>query len=214
MTIITKKSSVENRLAEFKIIPVVAIDRAEDIIPLGKTLAENGLNVIEITFRTNAAATAIKLLKETQLDMYIGAGTVLTKEQAQTAVECGASFIVAPGLNEHTVAVCDYLEIPLIPGVCTPTEVESALQLGINMVKFFPAEAAGGVKMLKALSGPYQQIKVMPTGGVNPENINDYLSLPNVVACGGTWMVTKELIDNQDWEEIGRLTREAVASIR
>ncbi|UJF17711.1 bifunctional 4-hydroxy-2-oxoglutarate aldolase/2-dehydro-3-deoxy-phosphogluconate aldolase [Vibrio sp. SS-MA-C1-2] len=209
----SQDKSVASRLAEFKIIPVVAIDRAEDIIELGKTLADNGLNVIEITFRTEAAADAIRLLKQAQPDMYIGAGTVLTKEQAQTAAECGASFIVAPGLNEHTVAVCDYLEIPFVPGVCTPTEIELALHLGINTVKFFPAEAAGGVKMLKALSGPYQDLKIMPTGGVNKDNINDYLALPNVVACGGTWMVTKALIDNKDWAEIGRLTREAVASI-
>jgi len=200
-------------LAEFKVIPVVAIERAEDIVELGKTLAENGLNVIEITFRTEAAAEAIRLLKEAQPDMYIGAGTVLTKAQAELAKESGASFIVAPGLNEHTVAACQSLGIPFVPGVSTASEIEKALHLGLDTVKFFPAEAAGGVNMLKALSGPYQHLNIMPTGGINKDNINDYLALPSVVACGGTWMVAKDLIDSKNWEEIGRLTRDAVAIV-
>lgn len=207
------KKTVAERLADFKVIPVVAIERAEDIVELGKALAENGLNVIEITFRTEAAAEAIRLLKETRSDMCIGAGTVLTKEQAEQAKQSGASFIVAPGLNEFTVEVCNSLNIPFVPGVCTPSEVEQALHLGLDLVKFFPAEAAGGVNMLKALSGPYKNVKFMPTGGINKSNINDYLELPNVVACGGTWMVAKDLIDNKQWDEIGRLTREAVAIV-
>lgn len=208
-----QEKTIAERLAEFKIIPVVAIERAEDIVELGKTLAENGLNVIEITFRTEAAAEAIRLLKEAQPDMYIGAGTVLTKAQAELAKESGASFIVAPGLNEHTVAACQSLDIPFVPGVSTASEIEKALHLGLDTVKFFPAEAAGGVKMLKALSGPYQHLNIMPTGGINKDNINDYLALPSVVACGGTWMVAKDLIDSKNWEEIGRLTRDAVTIV-
>lgn len=206
--------NISEKLAEFKVIPVVAIDDANDIVPLGKTLADNGLNVIEITFRTEAAAHAIRLLKDAQPDMLIGAGTVLTEQQAIEAKEAGATFIVAPGLNENTVKVCQQLDIPFVPGVCTPSEVEKALHLGLDTVKFFPAEAAGGVSMLKALSGPYRGLKIMPTGGVNQHNIHDYLALPQVVACGGTWMVSKSLIDAKNWDEIGRLTKEAVEAVK
>ena len=208
------KLNISEQLAKFKVIPVVAIDDAQDIINLGEALVANGLNVIEITFRTEAAAEAIRLLKNAQPDLYIGAGTVLTREQAIIAKEAGASFIVAPGLNEHTALVCKELDIPFVPGVCTPSEIEQALHLGLDTVKFFPAEAAGGVNMLKALSGPYRDLKIMPTGGVNKENISDYLALKQVVACGGTWMVSKALIEEKNWQEIGRLTKDAVNAVK
>ncbi|ELV8624316.1 bifunctional 4-hydroxy-2-oxoglutarate aldolase/2-dehydro-3-deoxy-phosphogluconate aldolase [Vibrio cidicii] len=201
--------TIAEQLAEIKVIPVIAIDRAEDIIPLGKALAENGLPAAEITFRSDAAAEAIRLLREAQPDMLIGAGTVLNKEQAIAAKEAGATFVVSPGLNPNTVKACQEIGIEIVPGVNNPSAVEAALELGLTTVKFFPAEASGGINMLKSLLAPYTQIQVMPTGGINPNNVNDYLSLERVVACGGTWMVDKVLINEGRWDEIARLTREA-----
>lgn len=201
--------TIAEQLAEIKVIPVIAIDRAEDIIPLGKALAENGLPAAEITFRSDAAAEAIRLLREEQPDMLIGAGTVLNKEQAIAAKEAGATFVVSPGLNPNTVKACQEIGIEIVPGVNNPSAVEAALELGLTTVKFFPAEASGGINMLKSLLAPYTQIQVMPTGGINPNNVNDYLSLERVVACGGTWMVDKVLINEGRWDEIARLTREA-----
>ncbi|EEZ90016.1 2-keto-3-deoxy-6-phosphogluconate aldolase [Vibrio harveyi 1DA3] len=201
--------TIAEQLAEIKVIPVIAIDRAEDIIPLGKALAENGLPAAEITFRSDAAAEAIRLLREAQPDMLIGAGTVLNKEQAIAAKEAGATFVVSPGLNPNTVKACQEIGIEIVPGVNNPSAVEAALELGLTTVKFFPAEASGGINMLKSLLAPYTQIQVMPTGGINSNNVNDYLSLERVVACGGTWMVDKVLINEGRWDEIARLTREA-----
>ncbi len=201
------------QLRELKVIPVISVDRAEDIVPLGKALADNGLPVAEITFRSDAAAEAIRLLRDAQPDMLIGAGTVLTKEQVIAAKEAGASFIVSPGFNPNTVKACQDLDIPIIPGVNNPTNIEAALEMGLTTLKFFPAEASGGTKMIKALLGPYTQIELMPTGGVGPANIQSYLDIPRVIACGGTWMVDKSLIAAKNWEEIGRLTREAVALV-
>lgn len=201
--------TIAEQLAEIKVIPVIAIDRAEDIIPLGKALAENGLPAAEITFRSDAAAEAIRLLREAQPDMLIGAGTVLNKEQAIAAKEAGATFVVSPGLNPNTVKACQEIGIEIVPGVNNPSAVEAALELGLTTVKFFPAEASGGINMLKSLIAPYTQIQVMPTGGINSNNVNDYLGLERVVACGGTWMVDKVLINDGRWDEIARLTREA-----
>uniref|UniRef100_UPI0021580B8C bifunctional 4-hydroxy-2-oxoglutarate aldolase/2-dehydro-3-deoxy-phosphogluconate aldolase n=1 Tax=Vibrio jasicida TaxID=766224 RepID=UPI0021580B8C len=168
------------------------------------------LLITRLVIKRQAAAEAIALLSVAQPDMYIGAGTVLDAEQVEQATLAGASFIVAPGFNPDTLQACAAKGIQFIPGVCTPSELEQARQQGVRLMKFFPAEAAGGVAMLKALSGPYKDVQFMPTGGVNEGNINQYLALPNTVACGGTWMVPQSLIENQDWEEIGRLTREAV----
>lgn len=201
--------NITEQLAAIKVIPVIAIDRAEDIIPLGKALAENGLPAAEITFRSDAAVEAIRLLHEAQPDMLIGAGTVLTREQAIAAKEAGATFAVSPGFNPTTVKACQEIGLEMIPGVNNPSAIEAALELGVTTLKFFPAEASGGVNMLKALLAPYTQIKVMPTGGINANNVNDYLSLDRVVACGGTWMVDKKLINAGDWDEVARLTREA-----
>ncbi|MEF1338174.1 bifunctional 4-hydroxy-2-oxoglutarate aldolase/2-dehydro-3-deoxy-phosphogluconate aldolase [Vibrio rotiferianus] len=201
--------TITEQLAEIKVIPVIAIDRAEDIIPLGKALAENGLPAAEITFRSDAAVEAIRLLREAQPDMLIGAGTVLNREQAIAAKEAGATFVVSPGLNPNTVKACQEIGIDIVPGVNNPSAVEAALELGITTVKFFPAEASGGINMLKSLLAPYTQIQVMPTGGINPNNVNDYLSLDRVIACGGTWMVDKKMINEGRWDEIAKLTREA-----
>ncbi|EJA3102312.1 bifunctional 4-hydroxy-2-oxoglutarate aldolase/2-dehydro-3-deoxy-phosphogluconate aldolase [Vibrio vulnificus] len=206
-------SSIKEQLKTLKVIPVIAIDKAEDIIPLGKVLAENGLPAAEITFRSAAAAEAIRLLRETQPDMLIGAGTVLSREQAIAAKEAGATFIVSPGFNPNTVKACQEIGIDIVPGVNNPSTVEAALEMGLTTLKFFPAEASGGINMVKSLLAPYTDIELMPTGGINPANIKDYLAIPRVLACGGTWMVDKKLIEAGNWEELARLTREAVALV-
>ncbi|EIO3982047.1 bifunctional 4-hydroxy-2-oxoglutarate aldolase/2-dehydro-3-deoxy-phosphogluconate aldolase [Vibrio vulnificus] len=206
-------SSIKEQLKTLKVIPVIAIDKAEDIIPLGKVLAENGLPAAEITFRSEAAVEAIRLLRETQPDMLIGAGTVLNREQAIAAKEAGATFIVSPGFNPNTVKACQEIGIALVPGVNNPSTVEAALEMGLTTLKFFPAEASGGINMVKSLLAPYTDIELMPTGGINPANIKDYLAIPRVLACGGTWMVDKKLIEAGNWEELARLTREAVALV-
>ncbi|EJC6863181.1 bifunctional 4-hydroxy-2-oxoglutarate aldolase/2-dehydro-3-deoxy-phosphogluconate aldolase [Vibrio parahaemolyticus] len=206
-------SSIKEQLKALKVIPVIAIDKAEDIIPLGKVLAENGLPAAEITFRSAAAAEAIRLLRETQPDMLIGAGTVLNREQAIAAKEAGATFIVSPGFNPNTVKACQEIGIDIVPGVNNPSTVEAALEMGLTTLKFFPAEASGGINMVKSLLAPYTDIELMLTGGINPANIKDYLAIPRVLACGGTWMVDKKLIEAGNWEELARLTREAVALV-
>ncbi|UTV31007.1 bifunctional 4-hydroxy-2-oxoglutarate aldolase/2-dehydro-3-deoxy-phosphogluconate aldolase [Photobacterium atrarenae] len=202
-------STIAQQLAAIKVIPVIAIDRAEDILPLGKALADNGLPAAEITFRSDAAAEAIRLLREAQPDMLIGAGTVLSREQAIAAKEAGATFVVSPGFNPNTVKACQEIGIDIVPGVNNPTAVEAALEMGLTTLKFFPAEASGGLNMVKSLLGPYTQIQFMPTGGVNAANVKDYLAIDRVFACGGTWMVDKKLIKAGRWDEIGRLAREA-----
>ncbi|MGF1815902.1 bifunctional 4-hydroxy-2-oxoglutarate aldolase/2-dehydro-3-deoxy-phosphogluconate aldolase [Vibrio splendidus] len=206
-------SLLNKQLAQYKVIPVIAIDRAEDILPLGEQLVANGLPVAEITFRSDAAEEAVRLLRKAYPDMLIGAGTILNENQVIAAKDAGADFIVSPGLNPNTVNACLRHDIDIIPGVNNPSLVEQAIELGITTLKFFPAEASGGLNMLKSLLGPYQQIKVMPTGGINPENVHEYLSLPAVLACGGTWMVDKKLVNDGNWTEIGRLVREVVKSV-
>lgn len=202
-----------SQLVKIKLIPVIAIDHAEDIIPLGQALADNGLPAAEITFRSSAAAEAIRLLRQHQPDMLIGAGTVLNRQQVLAAKEAGADFVVSPGFNPTTVMACQELNMPIIPGVNNPSTIEAALEMGLTTLKFFPAEASGGTAMIKALLAPYTNVTLMPTGGIAIKNIHDYLSIPRVIACGGTWMVDKKLIENQEWEQVGRLTREAVQLI-
>lgn len=205
--------NLNEQLQALKVIPVIAIDNAQDIIPLGKVLAENGLPAAEITFRSEAAVEAIRLLRETQPDMLIGAGTVLNKQQAMAAKEAGATFIVSPGFNPNTVKACQDIGIDIVPGINNPSTIEAALEMGLTTLKFFPAEASGGVNMVKALLAPYTNVNLMPTGGINPANIKDYLAVPRVLACGGTWMVDKKLIEAGQWDELAKLTREAVALV-
>lgn len=207
-------SSITEQLQALKVIPVIAIEQAEDIIPLGAALANNGLPVAEITFRSAAAVDAIRLLRKAYPEMLIGAGTVLNREQVIAAKDAGATFIVSPGFNPNTVKTCQDLDIPIIPGVNNPSTIEAALEMGLTTLKFFPAEASGGTAMIKALLAPYTQLKLMPTGGISTHNINEYLAIPRVIACGGSWMVDKKLIAEKQWEEIGRLTREAVAQVQ
>ncbi|MGF1680261.1 bifunctional 4-hydroxy-2-oxoglutarate aldolase/2-dehydro-3-deoxy-phosphogluconate aldolase [Photobacterium minamisatsumaniensis] len=199
--------TIESKLKALKIVPVIAIKNADSAKPLAKVLMENGLPCAEITFRTDAAAESIRLMREAYPDMLIGAGTVLTIEQVDQAILAGADFIVSPGLNPITVKYCLAKNIPIIPGVNNPSLVEQAMSLGLKTVKFFPAEPSGGIGMLKALSAVYPVV-FMPTGGISPANANDYLALEKVVACGGTWMVPNNLIEQGDWQAIGQLVSE------
>ncbi len=206
-------SDLKALLAKYKVIPVIAVDNAEDILPIGDQLVENGLPVAEITFRSAAAAKAIRLLRAKHPDMLIGAGTVLNEAQVLAAKEAGASFIVSPGLNPNTVKACQKHQIAIVPGVNTPSQIEQAIELGLDTVKFFPAEPSGGLAMLKAMLAPYNAIKVMPTGGININNIHEYLAVPAVLACGGSWMVDKKLVNNGKWTEIGHLISEIVDEV-
>ncbi|MFY3325708.1 bifunctional 4-hydroxy-2-oxoglutarate aldolase/2-dehydro-3-deoxy-phosphogluconate aldolase [Vibrio fluvialis] len=199
--------TLEQRLQQIKIVPVIAINDAAHAVPLAKVLVENGLPCAEVTFRTDAAQESIRLMRDAYPELLIGAGTVLTTQQVDQAISAGADFIVSPGLNPTTVKYCQQRGIAIVPGVNNPSLVEQAMDLGLKTLKFFPAEPSGGVAMLKALSAVYP-VQFMPTGGVNPRNVADYLAIPSVVACGGTWMVPSDLMDSGNWDEIARLVRE------
>ena len=205
-------STLVERLQALKIIPVIAIKNADDAVDLGRVLVENGMPSAEITFRTPAAAEAIRRMRAAFPDMLIGAGTVLTTAQVDEAIEAGVDFIVSPGFNPTTVRYCQQRGVAIVPGVNNPSLVEQAMEMGLSMLKFFPAEPSGGVNMLKAMSAVYP-VKFMPTGGVTPENIKTYLGLKTVVACGGTWMVPADLSDNKQWDKIGQLAKEAMAAL-
>ncbi len=196
-------------LAEVRLVPVVAIPRADDAVPLARTLVEAGLPCAEITFRTDAAAAAIAAIATGVPELRVGAGTVLSVAQAEAAVRAGASFIVAPGFDPAVVDFALERGIPVVPGVCTPTEVTLALACGLSVLKLFPAEAAGGVAYLKALAAPFGAARFVPTGGIGPDNLASYLAVRQVIACGGSWMVTKDLIAAGDFDTIGRLATEA-----
>lgn len=203
-------ADVIQQLGEIGIVPVVAIDDAADAADLGRALVAGNLPCAEITFRTAAAAEAIKQMTAACPDMCVGAGTVLTVAQAEAAQAAGSQFIVTPGFDEAIVNWCLANNMPIVPGIMTPTEINLALNKGLEVVKFFPAEIAGGVKALKAIGSPYGSVRFMPTGGVNPANLPDYLALSNVVACGGSWMVKKELINGKRFDEITRLAQAGV----
>ncbi len=195
------------------IIPVVKIERAEDAIPLAKALCEGGLPVAEVTFRTAAAKDAIVAMTNAFPEMLVGAGTVLTTQQVDDAVAAGAKFIVSPGLNPKVVRYCQEVGVPITPGVTSPTEIEQAIELGLNVVKFFPAEASGGLAKIKAMAAPYGNMMFMPTGGINAQNLTEYLDYPKVIACGGSWMVSSDLINKGDFAKIKQLTQEAVKNM-
>ena len=203
-------NQILEQLGTYGIVPVVVLQDAAKAEPLAKALCKGGLACAEVTFRTDAAEESIRIMSEKFPEMLVGAGTVLTTEQADRAVKAGAKFIVSPGLNPEVVKWCQAHEVPVIPGIVTPTEMEQAIGLGLTMVKFFPAEAAGGVKMIKALSAPYGNVRFMPTGGISPANMEDYLSFPKVFACGGSWMVKKDLIQAGAFDRITELCRQAV----
>ena len=202
-------TTLNEQLANLKVIPVIAINRAEDAIPLGKALVENGMPCAEITLRTECAIEAIRIMRKEFPDMLIGSGTVLTNEQVDASIEAGVDFIVSPGFNPRTVQYCIDKGVAIVPGVNNPSLVEQAMEMGLRTLKFFPAEPSGGTGMLKALTAVYP-VKFMPTGGVSLNNVDDYLSISSVLACGGTWMVPTNLIDEGKWDELGKLVRDAV----
>ncbi|WP_408071353.1 bifunctional 4-hydroxy-2-oxoglutarate aldolase/2-dehydro-3-deoxy-phosphogluconate aldolase [Butyrivibrio sp. JL13D10] len=205
---------MKEKLKKIGIIPVVVLENAGDAAQLGKALMEGGLPAAEVTFRTEAAEESLRILSKELPDMLLGAGTVLTTEQADRAVEAGAKFIVAPGFNPTVVKHCLAKGYPIVPGVQTPSEMEQAMELGLDFVKFFPAEAAGGLNMIKAVAAPYTKLVFMPTGGINEQNVKDYLGFKKIVACGGTWMVKNSLIESGDFEKIKELTKNAAKIVK
>ena len=206
--------AVLEQFQKIGIIPVVVLDDAKDAEPLGRALMEGGLPCAEVTFRTAAAEESIRIMAEKFPDMLVGAGTVLTTEQVDRAVAAGAKFIVSPGLNPKVVEYCVKKNIPITPGTCNPSNVETALEFGLDVVKFFPAEPAGGLKYIKAIAAPYVGMKFMPTGGINAENVKEYLKYDRILACGGSWMVKGDLIKAGDFEKIKELTAEAAQIVK
>ena len=204
---------IEKKVYETGLIPVIKIEDASVAVPLAKALCDGGLPAAEVTFRTACAAEAIAAMVKAYPDMLIGAGTVLTPEQADAAIAAGASFIVSPGLNPRVVKHCQMRGVPIIPGCSSPTDIETALELGLTTVKFFPAEAAGGLPMLKAMAAPYGNVRFMPTGGIDTTNLLSYLSFNKILACGGSFMVKDDLIKAGDFEAITALTRKAVLTM-
>ncbi len=203
-------NEILNLIGSYKIVPVIVINDSSDAVPLAESLNEAGLPVAEITFRTNAAKESIASISKKFPDMLLGAGTVLSIDQVKSAVGAGAKYIISPGLNPKVVEYCLNNNIPITPGVATPTEIERALELNLNVVKYFPAEALGGINYLKAVAAPFGDLKFIPTGGIDEKNITAYLKFPKVLACGGSWMVKNELISEKKFDVIINLSREAV----
>ena len=208
---------ITERFEKLGVVPVVVLEDAKDAVPLATALVEGGLPCAEVTFRTEAAEESIRLMTELFPEMLVGAGTVLTVEQVDAAVRTGAKFIVSPGFDAEIVDYCLKNEIPVFPGCISPSEVAQAVKRGLKVVKFFPAEPAGGISMIKAMAAPYTGLKFMPTGGINAKNLGEYLSCDKIVCCGGSWMVKGELVKTGEFNKIRQLTEEArrlVDSIR
>ena len=201
---------MKEKIHAMKIVPVVKLNDAKDAVPLAKALVEGGIPCAEVTFRTDAAEESIRIMTEAYPEMVVGAGTVLTTEQVDRAVAAGAKFIVTPGLDPVIVKYCLEKEIPVTPGIVTPSELAQAYTLGLRLVKFFPAEPSGGLPMIKALAAPYNMMQFMPTGGISAATLPDYLRYEKIFACGGSWMVKGDLIKAGDFERITALTKEAV----
>ena len=204
---------VYEKIKELKLIPVAVIDNADNAVPLGNILFDAGLPIIEVTFRTEDAVKSIKRLTKLLPELLVGAGTVLKVNQVNNAVKAGAQFIVTPGFNPKVVDYCIQEKVPIIPGVNTPTMVEWALDKGLKLLKFFPAGLSGGPKMLRSLAGPYPDVRFVPTGGINNDSLINYLKLPNVIACGGSWIVKKDLISSGQFDKIKELTKTAISLI-
>ena len=197
------------KIGQMGIVPVVVLNDVKNAVPLAQSLINGGLPCAEVTFRTEAAQQSIAEISKNFPQMFVGAGTVLTTEQVDRAVDAGAKCIVSPGFNTKVVEDCIKKGYPVTPGIMTPTELEMALEFGLDVVKFFPAENAGGLKMIKAMAAPYTKMKFMPTGGINPQNVREYLQCDKILACGGSWMVKGDLINSGNFAEIEKLTKEA-----
>ena len=209
-----KMNDTLKEIGKTGIVPVVVLNNASDAEPLANALIKGGLPCAEVTFRTAAAEESIKIMATKFPEMFVGAGTVLTTEQVDRAIGAGAKFIVSPGFNPKVVEYCIKNNYPICPGIMTPTELEMALGFGLDVVKFFPAENAGGLKMIKAMAAPYTMMKFMPTGGINATNVSDYLACDKILACGGSWMVKGDLISAGKFDEIQKLTAEAAAIVK
>lgn len=202
-------------ISEIGVVPVIKLNNPErDAAPLAKALCEGGLPVAEVTFRAAGADKAIKIMSETCPDMLVGAGTVMTTEQVDKAKAAGAKFVVTPGLDIEIVKYCQKVGMPIYPGCTTPTDYHAAFKLGLEVLKFFPAEQSGGLAKIKAMAAPFPMFKVMPTGGVSLKNLKDYISCPVICACGGSYMVTADLIDNGEWDKIIELCKESVKIVK
>lgn len=209
--------TIEEQFQEYGVVPVVVLEDARDALPLAQALTQGGLPCAEVTFRTRAAEESIRQMSARYPEMLVGAGTVLTTEQVERAVAAGAKFIVSPGFDPEIVDYCLGKKIPVFPGCITPSEVAQAVKRGLRVVKFFPAEQAGGIAMIKAMAAPYTMVRFMPTGGISAKNLKDYLSSDKVLCCGGSWMVKGDMIKNGEFDKIREMTKEAVelaASIR
>ncbi|MCR4908191.1 MAG: bifunctional 4-hydroxy-2-oxoglutarate aldolase/2-dehydro-3-deoxy-phosphogluconate aldolase [Lachnospiraceae bacterium] len=207
-------SEILERLLSFGVVPVVVLNRSSDAEKLGRALMAGGLKCAEVTFRTEAAAESIAIMTEKFPDMLVGAGTVLTTSQVDEAVKAGAKFIVSPGFDPEVVDYCIEKKILVFPGVMTPSEVAWAVKRGLEVLKFFPAEPAGGLPMIKAMAAPYTNVRFMPTGGISAKNLPEYLAEKKIAACGGSWMVKGALIDAGDFGKIEELTREAAEIVK
>ena len=207
-------NDVLKKLSAIGIVPVVVINDADKAVPLAKALVEGGLPCAEVTFRTEAAEESIRLMHEAYPDMVLAAGTVLTTEQVDRAVAAGASVIVSPGFDPEVVDYCISKNIPVMPGIVTPSELAQAVKRGLTRVKFFPATAAGGIKMIKAMCAAYTTVRIMPTGGINTSNLEEFLSCDKIFCCGGSWMVKGDMIKAGEFDKIQKMTEEAVALVK
>ncbi|MBQ4313240.1 MAG: bifunctional 4-hydroxy-2-oxoglutarate aldolase/2-dehydro-3-deoxy-phosphogluconate aldolase [Clostridia bacterium] len=207
--------NINKRITDIGVVPVIKLNNpARDAAPLAKALCEGGVPVAEVTFRAAGADEAIRIMREAQPDMLVGAGTVLTTEQVDKAKAAGAQFIVTPGLDPEIVEYCRKEGLAVFPGCTTPTDYHTAYKLGLEVLKFFPAEQSGGLAKIKAMSAPFPMFKVMPTGGIGLKNLGEYISCPVICACGGSYMVTADLIDNQKWDEITELCKKSVEIVK
>ncbi len=207
-------NTIEKKLEELKLVPVVKLDRVSDAVPLGEALCQGGLPIAEVTFRTDAAEDSIREMKKRFPEMCVGAGTVVNLEQAKRALDAGAEFLVSPGFSDQVTQFAVEQKLPIFPGTCTPSEIMKAMEYGLSVVKFFPAKQYGGLETMKALAAPFPSIRFMPTGGVNAGNLMEFLSFDKIIACGGSWMVKPSMIENGDFAGILRLTEEAVKIIK
>lgn len=206
--------TISEKIESYGVVPVVVLEDAKDAVPLGQALCEGGIPCAEVTFRTEAAEESIRRMKEAFPDMLVGAGTVLSVEQAERAIKAGAEFIVSPGFDPEVVDYCLKRRIPVFPGCVTPTEITQAVKRGLQVIKFFPAEQYGGLATIRALSAPYPGIRFMPTGGVSPDNLKTYLSCDRIIACGGSWMVKAGMIREGAFDRICEMTKEAADIVK